>query len=223
MALILNIETSTKTCSVNLSKDGILLDYREITSEKYVHSEKLHSLIQETFKSLSIEFQELNAVAVCSGPGSFTGLRIGVASAKGIAFALGIPLISVNSIKIMIECFKPESVNKNAILFPMIDARRQEVYTAGFNSEKKQLTDISCPEINENFITKYGKYEELLFLGEGALKFKNMFKKSPVLIIDKPLNSSRGMSLFTFEKFSNKEFENLSYFNPFYLKDFIPG
>ena len=152
MALILNIETSTKTCSVNLSNDGILLDYREITSEKYVHSEKLHSLIQETFKSLKIEFQELNAVAVCSGPGSFTGLRIGVASAKGIAFALGIPLISMNSIKIMIECFKPESVNKNAILFPMIDARRQEVYTAGFNSEKKQLTDISCPEINENFI-----------------------------------------------------------------------
>lgn len=223
MALILNIETSTKTCSVNLSKDGILLDYREITSEKYVHSEKLHSLIQETFKSLSIEFQELNAVAVCSGPGSFTGLRIGVASAKGIAFALGIPLISMNSIKIMIESFKPESVNKNAILFPMIDARRQEVYTAGFNSEKKQLTDISCPEINENFITKYGKCEELLFLGEGALKFKNMFKKSPVLIIDEPLNSSRGMSLFTFKKFSKKEFENLSYFNPFYLKDFIPG
>jgi tRNA threonylcarbamoyladenosine biosynthesis protein TsaB len=123
----------------------------------------------------------------------------------------------------MIESFIPESVNKNAILFPMIDARRQEVYTAGFNSEKKQLTDISCPEINKNFITKYGKYEELLFLGEGALKFKNMFKKSPVLIIDKPLNSSRGMSLFTFKKFSKKEFENLSYFNPFYLKDFIPG
>ena len=223
MALILNIETSTKTCSVNLSKDGILLDYREITSEKYVHSEKLHSLIQETFKSLSVEFQELNAVAVCSGPGSFTGLRIGVASAKGIAFALGIPLISMNSIKIMIESFKPESVNKNTILFPMIDAKRQEVYTAGFNSEKKQLTDISCSEINENFITKYDKYEELLFLGEGALKFKNMFKKSPVLIIDEPLNSSRGMSLFTSKKFYKKEFENLSYFNPFYLKDFIPG
>lgn len=223
MALILNIETSTKTCSVNISKDGILLDYREITSEKYVHSEKLHLLIQETFKTLKIEFQELNAVAVCSGPGSFTGLRIGVASAKGIAFALGIPLISMNSIKIMIECFKPAPANKNAILFPMIDARRQEVYTAGFNSEKKQLTEISCPEINENFITKHGKYEELLFLGEGALKFKNMFKKSPVLIVDEPLNSSKGMSLFTFEKFSKKEFENLSYFNPFYLKDFIPG
>ena len=118
MALILNIETSTKTCSVNLSKDGILLDYREITSEKYVHSEKLHSLIQETFKSLSVEFQELNAVAVCSGPGSFTGLRIGVASAKGIAFALGIPLISMNSIKIMIECFKPEYSCQQAVFFP---------------------------------------------------------------------------------------------------------
>ena len=223
MALILNIETSTKTCSVNLSKDGVLLEYREITSEKYVHSEKLHLLIHEIFKSLNIKLKELSAVAVCSGPGSFTGLRIGVASAKGIAFALGIPLISMNSLDIMIENFKSDSVAKNAILFPMIDARRQEVYTAGFNSKKTQLTEISCPEINEDFIISYINYDKLLFLGDGALKFKKKFKKNQVLIIDEPLNSSRGMSLFTFKKFSKKEFENLSYFNPFYLKDFIPG
>tara|TARA_B110000971_G_scaffold215118_1_gene248087 strand:- start:519 stop:1190 length:672 start_codon:yes stop_codon:yes gene_type:complete len=223
MALILNIETSTKTCSVNLSKDGVLLEYREITSEKYVHSEKLHLLIDEIFKSLNIKLKELSAVAVCSGPGSFTGLRIGVASAKGIAFALGIPLISMNSLDIMIENFKSDSVAKNAILFPMIDARRQEVYTAGFNSKKTQLTEISCPEINEDFIISYINYDKLLFLGDGALKFKKKFKKNQVLIIDEPLNSSKGMSLFTFKKFSVNDFENLSCFNPFYLKDFIPG
>tara|TARA_B110000459_G_scaffold196046_1_gene237539 strand:- start:515 stop:1186 length:672 start_codon:yes stop_codon:yes gene_type:complete len=223
MALILNIETSTKTCSVNLSKDGVLLEYREITSEKYVHSEKLHLLIDEIFKSLNIKLKELSAVAVCSGPGSFTGLRIGVASAKGIAFALGIPLISMNSLDIMIENFKTDSVAKNAILFPMIDARRQEVYTAGFNSKKTQLTEISCPEINEDFIISYINYDKLLFLGDGALKFKKKFKKNQVLIIDEPLNSSKGMSLFTFKKFSVNNIENLSYFNPFYLKDFIPG
>ena len=223
MALILNIETSTKTCSVNLSKDGVLLEYREITSEKYVHSEKLHLLIHEIFKSLNIKLKELSAVAVCSGPGSFTGLRIGVASAKGIAFALGIPLISMNSLDIMIENFKSDSVAKNAILFPMIDARRQEVYTAGFNSKKTQLTEISCPEINEDFIISYINYDKLLFLGDGALKFKKKFKKNQVLIIDEPLNSSKGMSLFTFKKFSVNDFENLSCFNPFYLKDFIPG
>ena len=223
MALILNIETSTKTCSVNLSKDGVLLEYREITSEKYVHSEKLHLLIHEIFKSLNIKLKELSAVAVCSGPGSFTGLRIGVASAKGIAFALGIPLISMNSLDIMIENFKSDSVAKNAILFPMIDARRQEVYTAGFNSKKTQLTEISCPEINEDFIISYINYDKLLFLGDGAMKFKKKFKKNQVLIIDEPLNSSKGMSLFTFKKFSVNDFENLSYFNPFYLKDFIPG
>tara|TARA_B110001452_G_scaffold199702_1_gene169652 strand:+ start:93 stop:764 length:672 start_codon:yes stop_codon:yes gene_type:complete len=223
MALILNIETSTKTCSVNLSKDGVLLEYREITSEKYVHSEKLHLLIDEIFKSLNIKLKELSAVAVCSGPGSFTGLRIGVASAKGIAFALEIPLISMNSLDIMIENFKSDSVAKNAILFPMIDARRQEVYTAGFNSKKTQLTEISCPEINEDFIISYINYDKLLFLGDGALKFKKKFKKNQVLIIDEPLNSSKGMSLFTFKKFSVNDFENLSCFNPFYLKDFIPG
>tara|TARA_B110001450_G_scaffold251463_1_gene271637 strand:- start:567 stop:1238 length:672 start_codon:yes stop_codon:yes gene_type:complete len=223
MALILNIETSTKTCSVNLSKDGVLLEYREITSEKYVHSEKLHLLIDEIFKSLNIKLKELSAVAVCSGPGSFTGLRIGVASAKGIAFALEIPLISMNSLDIMIENFKTDSVAKNAILFPMIDARRQEVYTAGFNSKKIQLTEISCPEINEDFIISYINYDKLLFLGDGALKFKKKFKKNQVLIIDEPLNSSKGMSLFTFKKFSVNDFENLSCFNPFYLKDFIPG
>ena len=223
MALILNIETSTKTCSVNLSKDGVLLEYREITSEKYVHSEKLHLLIHEIFKSLNIKLKELSAVAVCSGPGSFTGLRIGVASAKGIAFALEIPLISMNSLDIMIENFKSDSVAKNAILFPMIDARRQEVYTAGFNSKKTQLTEISCPEINEDFIISYINYDKLLFLGDGALKFKKKFKKNQVLIIDEPLNSSKGMSLFTFKKFSVNNIENLSYFNPFYLKDFIPG
>ena len=106
MSLILNIETATKTCSVNLAKKGDLLEKREITSEKYIHDEKLHLLIKELFESTKINLKNLEAVGVSSGPGSFTGLRIGVSAAKGIAFALKIPLISMNAIDIMIQNYQ---------------------------------------------------------------------------------------------------------------------
>ena len=125
--LILNIETSTKTCSVNLSKNGKSLGINEITSEKYVHGEKLHLLIKDLFTSLNFSLKKLDAVAISAGPGSFTGLRIGVSAAKGLAFGLNIPLISMNSLEIMINCYKGISKNKKALFFPMIDARRKEV------------------------------------------------------------------------------------------------
>ena len=133
MGLILNIETSTKTCSVNLSKNGKSLGVNEITGEKYVHGEKLHILIKNLFASLNLSLKQLDAVGISAGPGSFTGLRIGVATAKGLAFGLDIPLISLNSLEIMINCYHNKSTNDNAIYFPMIDARRKEVYTAGYN------------------------------------------------------------------------------------------
>ena len=150
MSLILNIETSTKTCSVNLSDKGKIIEMREVSSEKFIHGEKLHLLIQELFASSNIKINKLNAVAVSSGPGSFTGLRIGVAAAKGLSFALKIPLISMNAIEIMIQSYNMVSTSKNAIFFPMIDARRNEVYTAGYNTYKTKIWDINCPEINED-------------------------------------------------------------------------
>ena len=223
MGLILNIETSTKTCSVNISKDGKALETKEITSEKYVHGEKLHILIKNLFDSLNLSLKKLNAVAISSGPGSFTGLRIGVSAAKGLAFGLDIPLISMNSLEIMINCYNNESTNKNALFFPMIDARRKEVYTAGYDFQKKQITEISCPEVNLEFFKKYKNYQELYFLGDGALKFKGEFSSKIVKIDGLVPNSSSGMSYNTFEKFKKKEFESIPYFNPYYLKDFIIG
>ena len=223
MALILNIETSTKTCSVNLSKNGKSLGINEITSEKYVHGEKLHLLIKDLFGSLNLSLKQLNAVAVSAGPGSFTGLRIGVATAKGLAFGLDIPLISMNSLEIMINCYHNKFTNDNALYFPMIDARRKEVYTAGYNSQKKQITEIACPHINSEFLKKFKNYQRHYFLGDGALKFKGEFNSEIVEIDGSVPNSSTGMSCKTFEKFKNKEFESIPYFNPYYLKDFFTG
>jgi tRNA threonylcarbamoyladenosine biosynthesis protein TsaB len=223
MGLILNIETSTKTCSVNLSKNGKSLGINEITSDKYVHGEKLHLLIKDLFKSLNHSLKKLDAVAVSAGPGSFTGLRIGIATAKGVAFGLDIPLISMNSLKIMMNCYHYKSTDNNALFFPMIDARRREVYTAGYNSQKKQITEIACQEINLKFLKKYENYQKLYFLGDGALKFKGEFNSDIVKIDGIVPNSSNGMTLNTFEKFKNKEFESIPYFNPYYLKDFFVG
>ena len=220
MGLILNIETSTKTCSVNLSEKGKVIENREISSEKYVHGEKLHLLIQEIFKSSKISIQKLNAVAVSSGPGSFTGLRIGVSAAKGLSFALNIPLISIDAIEIMIQHYNMISTNEKAIFFPMIDARRNEVYTAGYNIHKTKIDEIHCPEIDEVFITKNMKYSEIVFLGEGATKFKGKLESQLVRIDDVPLNSSLGMVNLTYQKYLKEKFENISYFNPFYFKDF---
>ena len=220
MGLILNIETSTKTCSVNLSKNGQIIENREISSEKYVHGEKLHLLIKELFTSSKISIQKLNAVAVSSGPGSFTGLRIGVSTAKGLSFSLNIPLISMDAIEIMIQQYNMISTNENAIFFPMIDARRNEVYTAGYNIHKTKIDDIHCPEINEVFLSKNMKYSEIVFLGDGATKFKTKFNNNKIIIDDKPINSSLGMVNFTYHKYLKEEFEDISYFSPFYLKDF---
>ncbi len=113
--------------------------------------------------------KQLNAVAVSAGPGSFTGLRIGVATAKGLAFGLDIPLISMNSLEIMINCYHNKFTNDNALYFPMIDARRKEVYTAGYNSQKKQITEIACPHINSEFL-KNLKITKTLFFRRWSIK-----------------------------------------------------
>ena len=220
MGLILNIETSTKTCSVNLSEKGEVIENREISSEKYIHGEQLHLLIKDLFTTSKISIEKLNAVAVSSGPGSFTGLRIGVSAAKGLSFALNIPLISMDAIEIMIQKYNMISTNKKAIFFPMIDARRNEVYTASYNIHKNKIDEIHCPEIDEVFLSNYMKYNEIVFIGEGSKKFKEKFNNQKIRIDDIALNSSLGMVKYTYQKYLTEKFENISYFNPFYYKDF---
>ena len=137
-----------------------------------------------------------------------------------MSFALNIPLISIDAIEIMIQHYNMISTNEKAIFFPMIDARRNEVYTAGYNIHKTKIDEIHCPKIDEVFITKNMKYSEIVFLGEGATKFKGKLQSKLVRIDDVPLNSSLGMVNLTYQKYLKEKFENISYFNPFYFKDF---
>ena len=153
MSYILNIETSTKVCSVSLSKNGILIDYKEEFSDKYVHAERLTLLIKELINTTKINFKDLCAIAVIKGPGSYTGLRIGVSTAKGLCYALKIPLISIDSLVGLFMHFKIKtpSINNNEIVIPMIDARRNEVYTATYLNDSTCLSTIKAKVIDIDF------------------------------------------------------------------------
>ena len=221
MITILNIETSTTTCSVCISINGELIDEKIILSDKYVHGEQLHILIKNVLKDSGISFKNLDGISVASGPGSFTGLRIGVSTAKGIAFALNKPLISVNTVDVMMENYEILNKEPNSIYFPMIDARRDEVYTAGYNEKKEIVYPLDAKIIDQEFLDSLCQFEYVHFIGSGAKKFQGKPFNHP-LINPQELNFSRGMSKMTYTKFKSKDFEDVAYFVPLYLKDFKP-
>lgn len=216
MALILNIETATKNCSVALSKDGRTLAIREIAEQNFSHAEKLHIFIEELFAESHLKLQDLSAIAVSQGPGSYTGLRIGVSAAKGLCYALSIPLIAVDTLEILAR-----KINiSNGIILPMIDARRLEVYSAFFDSNYAKIRETKAEVIDENSFQE--ETEILHLIGDGAMKFKEIltgekFKYYPEM----QFPSATEMSLISFQKFQNKQFEDVAYFEPFYLKDFV--
>lgn len=216
MALILNIETATKNCSVTLSKDGRTLAKREIAEQNFSHAEKLHVFIEELFAESHLKLQDLSAIAVSQGPGSYTGLRIGVSAAKGLCYALSIPLIAVDTLEILAR-----KINiSNGTILPMIDARRLEVYSAFFDSNYTKIRETKAEIIDENSFQE--ETEILHLIGDGAMKFKEIltdekFKYYPEI----QFPSAAEMSLISFQKFQNKQFEDVAYFEPFYLKDFV--
>ncbi|WP_396147971.1 tRNA (adenosine(37)-N6)-threonylcarbamoyltransferase complex dimerization subunit type 1 TsaB [Flavobacterium sp.] len=216
MALILNIETATKNCSVALSKDGKTLAIREIAEQNFSHAEKLHVFIEELLLETNVTLKEVKAIAVSQGPGSYTGLRIGVSAAKGLCYALSIPLIAIDTLEILAR-----KINiSNGTILPMIDARRLEVYSAFFDSNYAKIRETKAEIIDEN---SFQETSEILHLiGDGAMKFKEIltdekFKYYPKI----QFPSSEEMSLISFQKFQNKQFEDVAYFEPFYLKDFV--
>ena len=216
MALILNIETATKNCSVALSKDGKTLAIREIAEQNFSHAEKLHVFIEELFAESHLKLQDLSAIAVSQGPGSYTGLRIGVSAAKGLCYALSIPLIAVDTLEILAR-----KINiSNGTILPMIDARRLEVYSAFFDSNYAKIRETKAEIIDENSFQE--ETEILHLIGDGAMKFKEIltgekFKYYPEM----QFPSATEMSLISIQKFQNKQFEDVAYFEPFYLKDFV--
>ena len=219
MCYILNIESSSTNCSVSLSKNGELLSLKEKNDEKYSHSTKLHLYIDGVLKQQNIDIKDLSAIAVSKGPGSYTGLRIGVAAAKGLCFSLDIPLISISTLLVLSKKIKIDS----GLIIPVLDARRDEVYSAIFDSQYNVIEKDSPTIINSESFSQYSKKNKLYFIGSGQQKCKELINTNNNLNFYKTdeLPSSKEMALLSYEKYRNSEFEDIAYFEPAYLKNFI--
>ena len=216
MPIILNIETATKNCSVAIAKDGKTIVCKELATENFSHAEKLHVFIEQILAESNVQFSELNAVAVSQGPGSYTGLRIGVSSAKGFSYALNIPLIAVDTLQLLA---KQISI-ANGIILPMIDARRMEVFSAMYDSNYNQIRATQAEIIDES---SYQEISETIHLvGDGIGKFTNTLTDEKFVFHNEVVYpSANEMSALSFEKFQNADFVDVAYFEPFYLKDFL--
>ncbi len=219
MALILNIETSTEVCSITISKNGELL-YKKETLEGLSHSELLTVFIEELLAENNLKLNQLDAVAVSKGPGSYTGLRIGVSVAKGLCYGLEIPLIAVNSLETM-GTHAALNSSENMLFCPMIDARRMEVYTALYNSKGEEIKPVSAEIIEEDFLSEYLNDNKILFFGNGSEKCKTQITNSNAIFNGPKKTSAQFMQKLTDEKYNKKEFEDVAYFEPFYLKNFV--
>lgn len=216
MAYILNIETSTTNCSVSLFNDLELIDCIEENTQDYSHSKSLHVFIDSVLKNSELKPKDLSAISVSKGPGSYTGLRIGVASAKGLCFALDIPLISIETLKIL-----SENTSNSGIVIPCLDARRMEVYSAVFNNKNERIRDTRAEILNEDSFNKYLSVDDVYFIGNANKKIKEIITHKNARFIDDVFPSSRQMGTLSFKKFKNNQFEDLNNFEPLYLKDFI--
>ena len=217
MAIILNIETATKNCSVSIAKNGELLAIKELNNGNYSHAEVLHPYINDVLEKAAMTMQDLDAVAVSKGPGSYTGLRIGVSAAKGCCFALNIPLISIETLTSLAYAIFIE----NGLIVPMLDARRMEVYSAIFSSDYKQVREIKAEIIDENSFASFLEKGNVYFLGDGALKCKEVFHHKNAVFVDDKFPSAKEMCELSFLKYKKNDIEDVAYFEPFYLKDFV--
>lgn len=217
MARILLIETSTSVLSVALAVDGTVVAER-ICREPRMQASLTAPLVKEVLDEAGLKAPDCDAVAVSSGPGSYTGLRVGVSTAKGLAFGAGKPLIAVGTLDILVDGCE---VEPGTTVIPMIDARRMEVYTAVYNSEGERLTEIEAHIIGPDSFAPYLEKGKVLFVGDGALKGKDVITH-PNACFQEAFPLARYMATRAQKAFDEGKFENLAYFEPFYLKDFIP-
>ena len=217
MAYILNIETTTTNCSVSLSFDGETLVLKEDYNINYSHAERLHVYIDAVLKEANIEPSQLNAIAVSKGPGSYTGLRIGVSAAKGICYALNKPLISISTLKALAHQVQ---INEGVIV-PMLDARRLEVYSAIFDTSYNQIRDTQAQVLDETSFISYLNKDKVTFIGNGVAKTKELISHSNAIFIDDKLPSANEMSQLAYAKYKKNDIEDVAYFEPYYLKDFV--
>lgn len=226
MANILLLETATEVCSAAMAANGKLIASRE-TAEGFRHSEKLTVFIREILEDQALGNQLPDAVCVSRGPGSYTGLRIGVSAAKGICYALDIPLIAISTLDSLAfmashpDGYPSYPLNENTLFLPMLDARRMEVYTARYDHQGLPLSGISAEIIKTDSFSDLLENHPVVFLGNGADKCSSLIRHPNAHFIKGVQASARFMSVLAEEQFKQNRFEDVAYFEPFYLKDFV--
>lgn len=213
MGLILNIETSSKNCSVSVANQGICISLIEENINKYNHDEKIHTFIKYALEGAKINFFELNAICVDKGPGSYTGIRIGSTVAKGLCFALNIPMISIDSLSIMVQKLSIIN-NNNHVIIPIIDAKTA-VYTAVFDSNQKMIRPISKIILNKYSFNEYHK-NKIYIIGNNIKKYKDILQ-TKIESFSFFYPSAEEMIKISNKMFQTKNFENINYFEPIYL------
>jgi tRNA threonylcarbamoyladenosine biosynthesis protein TsaB len=227
MSLLLLIETATTSCSVALASDDQIIALREV-DQRNIHAEVITVFIDEVFKETGKLISDIDAVAVSSGPGSYTGLRIGVSTAKGLCFSLSKPLITIETLSSMafglMARGDADKIGNGKMLCPMIDARRMEVYTALFDSDGNEVKPTAAEIIDESSFENILKDSKVLFFGDGAAKCKETLSHQiNADFIDGFANSASDLLTPALRKLANKDFADVAYFEPYYLKDFIAG
>lgn len=218
--VILHIETSTHVCSVALSEQEKCI-FQQSNYDGMNHAAMLSLFLQDALDLLKESGKKLDAVAVSSGPGSYTGLRIGVSTAKGLCYGLDIPLISISTLEIMtIAAMQKHAPNKHDLFVPMIDARRMEVYDVIFDSNRKIIRDTAASIINENSYAELLEKSQVLFFGNGAAKCKQVITSPHAIFIDDIHPLAENMIEPALKKYQQGQFEDVAYFEPFYLKEF---
>ncbi len=220
MALILSLETTTKVCSVAVTRNGELLALKESNDEDFGHAEKLHVYIEEALKLAGVLMKELDAVAVAGGPGSYTGLRIGVSAAKGFCFGLEKPLIAIDPLKALALRYKTESSPDQGAIIPMIDARRDEVFMSVFDQDLKLIKPTAAEIIDVGFFDGFSE-TKIYLVGDGAPKFAELFVGNDrVKVVGNCLASAEYIGKLAEKNFNKGEFVDLVYYEPFYGKEF---
>ena len=227
--MILCLETSTAVCSVALVENGNVIALRE-SLDGQNHAEKITVFIDEVMKEANVSYRDLDAVATSMGPGSYTGLRIGVSTAKGLCYAMEKPLIAIDTLAAMAYGFKDykttglQDYKLGSILCPMIDARRMEVYTAFFNDKLERTSETEALVVDENSFMDMKQSHHLYLFGDGADKLASLFENDErITVVEKFHCSASYMAKLADEAFKNNDFVDTAYFEPFYLKNFVPG
>lgn len=217
MGLILNIETASTNCSVALAKEGKTIALKEDNDKSYSHSERLHIYIDEVLKQSKLKLKDLDAIAVSKGPGSYTGLRIGVSAAKGLCYSLNIPLISVLTLQSLAHQVNP----KSGYIVPMLDARRREVYSAVFDFNHNLIRDTEAQVLDDHSFKDLLISHNVIFIGSGVEKTKELIRHQNAIFMEDKMPSANEMNELSFKKYKIGEIENIAYFEPYYLKDFV--